>query len=666
MATVSTKIEVEGAGAFKKNFQEASMAVKAANSELKYFSDELNRTGKTEQNFTNQQKALEKAIKAEGDAIAVLEEKIAKVSEKGGKDAEKQIDRLTSELYKHKNAQADLQHQMDTLGDQAEETGNQFGTDMADDIAKATVILEKTVDLAIQAAKKIVEIGKNAVSYNAEMETYERTIEAFFKTSGQSAAQASKNTKDLIARQKQLSSVLGISSSALIDANKMLIASGVEGERSQEAIEGLAKAIVATGGGANELSRMAQNLQQISNTGKASAQDMKQFAAAGVDVYGLMADSTGKTVEQLKDMDITFDMIVDALSKATEEGGKFYEASLVGTQTLNGQMSLLQTEIQEGLGTAFLPVNEALKNELIPAAREFIEQIDWNAVGAGLATAVGLVTDFVHGVQEFMNWYDSVYGEPAQEVVDGFTASQEDLNEAFIRTAGNVVVFGEEMAGAMEKSKGLGNHMQMEFDGFEKKVNTSLQETAGQIRQTIESDDAWNLMSLGVTAMDDLAQGMSNNSDAPVITMNDIASAIDRSMGTMSAGGFASGVDMVTGFAEGMTSPAAQSALVGALEQTANTIDAYLGFSVPEKGVLSHYESWMPDFIGGLAKGIKNSMYMIEDAASSLAQTINNNAVTNNISMSIYGQSGQSASDIADLVMIRIQQATDSRKAVWA
>lgn len=665
MATVSTKIEVEGAGAFKKNFQEASMAVKAANSELKYFSDELNRTGKTEQNFTNQQKALEKAIKAEADAIAVLEEKIAQVSEKGGKDAEKQIDRLTSELYKHKNAQADLQHQMDTLGDQAEETGNQFGTDMADDIAKATVILEKTVDLAIQAAKKIVEIGKNAVSYNAEMESYERTIEAFFKTSGQSAAQASKNTKDLIARQKQLSSVLGISSSALIDANKMLIASGVEGERSQEAIEGLAKAIVATGGGANELSRMSQNLQQISNTGRASAQDLKQFAAAGVDVYGLMADSTGKTVEQLKDMDVTFDMIVDALSKATEEGGKFYEASLVGTQTLNGQMSLLQTEIQEGLGTAFLPVNEALKNELIPAAREFIEQIDWNAVGAGLATAVGLVTDFVHGVQEFMNWYDSVYGEPAQVVVDGFTASQEELNKVFAESAGNMVIFGEEMAGAMEKSKGLGNHMQMEFDGFAKTVDTSLQDTAREVREYIEQD-GWNLMSVGITSMDYLAQGMENNADAPVITMNDIASTIDRSMGTMTAGGFASGVDMITGFADGMTSPAAQSALVGALEQTANTIDAYLGFSVPEKGVLSHYESWMPDFIGGLAKGIKNSMYMIEDAASSLAQTINNNAVTNNISMSIYGQSGQSASDIADLVMIRIQQATDSRKAVWA
>ena len=665
MATVSTKIEVEGAGAFKKNFQEASMAVKAANSELKYFSDELNRTGKTEQNFTNQQKALEKAIKAEGDAISALEEKIAKISEKGGKDAEKQIDRLTSELYKHKNAQADLQHQMDTLGDQAEETGNQFGTDMADDIAKATVILEKTVDLAIQAAKKIVEIGKNAVSYNAEMESYEKTIEAFFKTSGQSAAQASKNTKDLIARQKQLSSVIGISSSALIDANKMLIASGVEGERSQEAIEGLAKAIVATGGGANELSRMAQNLQQISNTGKASAQDMKQFAAAGVDVYGLMADTTGKTVDQLKDMDITFDMIVDALVNATSEGGKFFEAANTGASSLNGQMAALQTEIQEGLGEAFQPVNEALRDELIPAAREFVEQVDWKRVGEDLSKVVGVITDFVEKVTEFREWYDKTHGLGDPEVINAFTASQEELNAAFENTNGNIKIFNEEMAGSLESTKGLGNHMKMEFDGMSKAAELSLDEAQ---EVAVEHIDKMVLASFtgGEEFMFGLGTSMEDNADYPTSAIDIIGAAIDAHMDAVIENGGKSGVDFVGGFADGMTSPAAQATLISALSTVAKIIEDYLGFSVPDKGVLSKYESWMPDFIGGLAKGIKNSMYMIEDAASSLAQTINNNAVTNNINMSIYGQSGQSASDIADLVMIRIQQATDSRKAVWA
>lgn len=662
MATVSTKIEVEGAGAFKKNFQDASLAVKSAKAELTYFSDELNRTGKTEANFTNQQKALEKAMKAESDAVALLEEKIAKLAEQGGASAERQMTRLTGELYKHKNAEAELQHQLDTLGDQAEETGNQFGSDMADDIAKATVILEKTVDLAMEAAKKIVEVGKNAVSYNAEMESYEKTIEAFFKTSGQTAAQASRNTKDLIARQKQLSSVLGISSSSLIEANKMLISSGVEGERSQEAIEGLAKAIIATGGGSAELSRMAQNLQQISNTGKASAQDLKQFAAAGVDVYGLMADSTGKTVEELKQMDITFDMIVDALNQATSEGGKFFEASQVGATTLNGQISALQTEIQEGLGTAFLPVNEALKNELIPAAREFIEQIDWNAVGAGLAAAVGLVTDFVHGVQEFMNWYDSIYGEPAQVVVDGFTASQEELNKAFAEGAGNVVIFGEEMAGAMEASKGLGNHMQMEFDGFKSNVNTSLTETAGEVKDFL-INDGWDMMALGVTEMDYLAKGMDEGSGAVTLaSQNTKTYALEAWADNAEAE--QSGKHFVEGFATGMHN--SNNLIAVEAQNIANILHDYLGFSRPDKGVLHNYETWMPDFVSGLARTMQNSMWMIENAAGNLAQTITNNSVNNTFNMTINGSAGQSVNDLADAVMIRIQQATDRRSAVWA
>lgn len=662
MATVSTKIEVEGAGAFKKNFQDASLAVKSAKAELTYFSDELNRTGKTEANFTNQQKALEKAMKAESDAVALLEEKIAKLAEQGGASAERQMTRLTGELYKHKNAEAELQHQLDTLGDQAEETGNQFGSDMADDIAKATVILEKTVDLAMEAAKKIVEVGKNAVSYNAEMESYEKTIEAFFKTSGQTAAQASRNTKDLIARQKQLSSVLGISSSSLIEANKMLISSGVEGERSQEAIEGLAKAIIATGGGSAELSRMAQNLQQISNTGKASAQDLKQFAAAGVDVYGLMADSTGNTVEELKQMDITFDMIVDALNQATSEGGKFFEASQVGATTLNGQISALQTEIQEGLGTAFLPVNEALKNELIPAAREFIEQIDWNAVGAGLAAAVGLVTDFVHGVQEFMNWYDSIYGEPAQVVVDGFTASQEELNKAFAEGAGNVVIFGEEMAGAMEASKGLGNHMQMEFDGFKSNVNTSLTETAGEVKDFL-INDGWDMMALGVTEMDYLAKGMDEGSGAVTLaSQNTKTYALEAWADNAEAE--QSGKHFVEGFATGMHN--SNNLIAVEAQNIANILHDYLGFSRPDKGVLHNYETWMPDFVSGLARTMQNSMWMIENAAGNLAQTITNNSVNNTFNMTINGSAGQSVNDLADAVMIRIQQATDRRSAVWA
>lgn len=39
-----------------------------------------------------------------------------------------------------------------------------------------------------------------------------------------------------------------------------------------------------------------------------------------------------------------------------------------------------------------------------------------------------------------------------------------------------------------------------------------------------------------------------------------------------------------------------------------------LHFSIPDKGPLTDFESWMPDFMKGLAKGIENSRGLIQKA----------------------------------------------------
>lgn len=653
-STIKAKVELDGGQKFAEDFRKASTAVKATNSELRYLDAELKKNGTSTELVTRKNEALAKAWKQEQDAIDALTGQIEELQKQTGEDTTQAVSKLTAELYRHKKAQAEL-------GQSVEETGNDFDG-FASDVAIAQVALSAVKDIVVEVAKKIWEIGKGAVEYNAEIESYEKTITAFFKTAGQGSDEAVRNTKELVANQKALGAQIGISADKLIDANKMLIAAGVSGEQSQKAIEGLSKAIVATGGGSEELSRMASNLQQIQSVGKASSADMKQFAMAGVDVYSLMADTTGKTVEELHDMDITFDMIVEALTAATSEGGKFFEAVNAGTDTLNGKTAMLESAWREGLGTAFEPVNTALREKLIPAATTFVENIDWTAVGNGIAWAVEKATDFVNAVQAFKDWYDSVYGEPAQVVVDGFTASQEELNKAFVESSGNVVIFGEEMAGAMEKAKGLGNHMQMEFDGFGEEVNTSLTETAGQVKDFL-INDGWDMMALGVTEVDYLAKGMDEGSDAVTLaSQNTKTYALEAWADNAEAE--QSGKHFVEGFATGMHNN--NNLIAVEAQAIANILHDYLGFSRPDKGVLHNYETWMPDFVAGLAKGIEDSEWMLADASRDLAQTITNNTTTNNISMSVYGTAGQNAADIADMVMLRIQQATNSRRAVWA
>lgn len=56
-----------------------------------------------------------------------------------------------------------------------------------------------------------------------------------------------------------------------------------------------------------------------------------------------------------------------------------------------------------------------------------------------------------------------------------------------------------------------------------------------------------------------------------------------------------------------------------AVSGVANKIRSFLHFSVPDEGPLTDYESWMPDFMSGLAKGIEKSKGMVAKAMDSVA-----------------------------------------------
>ena len=614
--SISAQIRLEGGKTFANEFKTAASAVKATNSELSYLDGELKRNGNSSQLLAKRADAVGKAFEAEQKQIDLLNSRMEELNQMTGVDTSQAMNELTAELYKHKQAQA-------ALGDSVEESGNDF-QDFAKDIAVAQVVLSTMKDIVVEVAKKIWEVGKGAVKYNMTMEGYQKTIEAFFKTSGQTAEEAAKNTADLIANQKELSMATGIATDNLIDANKMLIASGVSGDDAQKAISALSKAIVATGGGNEELSRMASNLQQISNTGKASSADMKQFAMAGVDLYGLMADSTGKTVDELKDMDITFDMIVEALDSATAEGGKFFEASQVGATTLQGQMNTLQSTIQDGLGKAFEPVNQALSEQLLPLAQQLIEDINWEAIGQGIADGIAALTDLMNKINEVVDWIE------AQKM--------DEKGKGFV----------EDFATGMHNNNGLmgvaAAHLVDTFyaDVAEEKGKATL---AGQnITESMATG-----MATGKSGVIDAAEEVQMSAFA-VWNENNQAEQY--------------GADFVSGFATGMHRN--NGLVANAAAQIAQTIKEWLHFSRPDVGPLRDYETWMPDFVGGLARTMKESEWMLADASQDLAQTINNNTVTNNITMTVNGAAGQNVNDLANVVMLKIQQATDRRSAVWA
>jgi tape measure domain-containing protein len=162
-------------------------------------------------------------------------------------------------------------------------------------------------------------------------------------------------------------------SSALIQANQYLISAGVSADEARKTILDLGNAVSATGGGSAELERMAQNLQQIKNVGKATSQDIKQFANAGINIYGLLAEATGKSVEEVKEMDVTYEELANALAMASAEGSKYAGAMEAQSQTLNGSLSSTKESIQQLLGE----ITESAMPIIVKVLEKVREVIDW-------------------------------------------------------------------------------------------------------------------------------------------------------------------------------------------------------------------------------------------------------------------------------------------------
>ena len=245
--------------------------------------------------------------------------------------------------------------------------------------AKATVLanmLTSLVTKAVGLAKGFVEMG---ISYNAQIEKYTTGFTNMLG-SAQAAQEAMQAIQEDAARTP-------FDVASLTQANQLLISAGENAAYSRKVINALGDAVSATGGGNAELSRMAANLQQIANVGKAATIDIKQFAYAGINIYQILADYTGKSVQEVQNMTISYDLLSQALIAASEEGGRYYNAMDTQSQTMNGRISTLKDNVSQlaGLMTGDLSSGIGVVighlNDMAVAAQEAYKEDGWKGLG---------------------------------------------------------------------------------------------------------------------------------------------------------------------------------------------------------------------------------------------------------------------------------------------
>ena len=83
------------------------------------------------------------------------------------------------------------------------------------------------------------------------------------------------------------------------------------------------------------------------------------------------------------------------------------------------------------------------------------------------------------------------------------------------------------------------------------------------------------------------------------------------------------GKDFIGGLIDGIKSKV--TGIINTVKDIGGKIREFLHFSRPDKGPLHDYETWMPDFMAGLAKGIKDYTPLVTSAVRNLANDMSVN-----------------------------------------
>lgn len=286
-------------------------------------------------------------------------------------------------------------------------------------IGAARAIGEAFIHMAQQGVQAVEQMVKAGIDFNAKMEKYQTGLTTLLGSEKEAVEVMAQIRKDAASTPFDVDS--------LTQANQMLISTGMSAGDARNDVLNLANAIAATGGGSDELSRMAANMQQVKNVGKATAMDIRQFAMAGINIYQLLADATGKTTEEVKDMEVSYDLLSLAFQKAAQEGGAYAGAMEAQSQTFNGRVSTLKDNILQLEGSLTQELFSMLSTTALPMVMDWVAKLLDAAETGGITGAMQaageilseLIHKFLDGLPEMMETGVSLI----VKVLEGFAGS---------------------------------------------------------------------------------------------------------------------------------------------------------------------------------------------------------------------------------------------------
>jgi hypothetical protein len=232
-----------------------------------------------------------------------------------------------------------LHNKMNSIGEMGGHGGMSTGK-----IAAGAFIGGLATQGAMMAGHKAYELGREGLGIGMEMEK---------NIVGLSTFVGEKKARSIIDRIVREGVLTPYTTQQLLPVERGLLVN--EGaERAHRDTWALANAIAATGGGGFELQRMGWHMQQGAAQGNIDGRIMREFAIAGIPITKLLQNSMpelkglsqAKAMEKLDGITVKYDMVADALYKASQKGGMFAGAMDKLSQTVSGKWSTVMDKMQ--------------------------------------------------------------------------------------------------------------------------------------------------------------------------------------------------------------------------------------------------------------------------------------------------------------------------------
>lgn len=325
-----------------------------------------------------------------------------------------------SALDQTKEAFSNLKKNVEAANDSAAKSSVSFGS-----MAKAMATVAGAY-FSIERAYSAVQLG---VRVAADLETAEIGLKTLLG-SGEKAAET-------IARLKVEAARTPFELPGLTQATQLLTSVTKDGNKSIDILLNVGEALAAMGKGQAELDRLIVNLQQVAATGKAASIDIKQFAFAGIPIYEMLAETTGKTGDELEKLiaegGITFDVLTRMFDEANNEGGRFFNAFVNQSGSFNqaaanmkDSFGLMMADIVQSSG-----LFQGLTDSMIQVSAVMA---NWRGVVEGIREGFGSLLDDIDArtglithIQYAFQAVAAVFQATLKPAIDEFMAALEPL-----------------------------------------------------------------------------------------------------------------------------------------------------------------------------------------------------------------------------------------------